>query len=259
MAQVFRDCCLRAFRQTGLPGIFHLWALTLADWLKSALEQHFHKGVHMSKAQFIRISAWALILGAVALLLGAVAAVSVSEASSQYDARYRSTDPFFQATQMILFPTTVLLTTVGLLGLYTRYGKASGGLGRAGLFVGVLGGIACFICMLVLATADLANTDLWWLVMILCIAVLFGGLALFGAATLRSRALPRGNYLPLLAGLWFPVMVLISFSYEAIAGEVLEVSDLITAILFVVTGFGLMALGRILRGEAQSEALAPGD
>jgi FtsH-binding integral membrane protein len=259
MAQVFRDCCLRAFGQTGLPGMFHLWALTLADWLKSALEQHLQKGVHMSKAQFVRISAWALILGAVVLLLGTIAAVSVSEASSQYDARYRPTDPFFQATQMILFPTAVLLITVGLVGLYARYGKASGRLGQTGLIVGILGGIVCFLSMGTLLKADLANTNPWWSVMLISITMLFGGLALFGIATLRSHVLPHGNYLPLVAGLWVPMIVVIIGGYGAITDVWLQVSDLIAGILFVITGFGLLALGQILRNDTRSEAMASGD
>ncbi|HJW91664.1 MAG TPA: hypothetical protein VJ436_13565 [Anaerolineales bacterium] len=31
MAQVFRDCCLRTYRQSGPPGMFALWAFTLFE------------------------------------------------------------------------------------------------------------------------------------------------------------------------------------------------------------------------------------
>ena len=31
MAQVFRDCCLRAFHTRGLPGMLSLWSLALID------------------------------------------------------------------------------------------------------------------------------------------------------------------------------------------------------------------------------------
>jgi hypothetical protein len=31
MAQVFRDCCLKTYRQYGPPGMLSLWALTLFD------------------------------------------------------------------------------------------------------------------------------------------------------------------------------------------------------------------------------------
>jgi hypothetical protein len=116
MAQVFRDCCLRALRQAGPPGMLNLWSLTLVDWLKSVIEQNLLKGVYMSKARFIRISGWALILGASALLLATAAAAAVSPASSQYDARYRPTDPWFQTVSMILSPARWCFS-VGIAGL----------------------------------------------------------------------------------------------------------------------------------------------
>jgi hypothetical protein len=248
MAQAFRDCCLRALRQAGPPGMLSLWSLTLVDWLKSVIEQHLLKGVHMSKARFIRISGWALILGAVALLLATAAAAAVSPASSQYDARYRPTDPFFQLIQTILFPTAVALITTGIAGLYTRYGKETGKLGRSGLIAGILGGIATFAIMLTLFFAQ--DGEPLWSAMMLAIAIMFGGLALFGFDTLRSRALPRGNYLPLLAGAGFPLVVIASLGYEAVTGRWLEISELISAAIFLVTALGLLALGQILRGEA---------
>jgi hypothetical protein len=247
MAQAFRDCCLRAMRLDGPPGMLRLWSLTLADWLKSVIEQHLLKGVHMSKARFIRISGWALILGAAALLLATVAAAAVSPASSQYDARYRPTDSFFQAVQGILFPTAVVLITVGLAGLYVRYSAESGRLGRLGLTLGILGGVATFALMLSLFMSE--NGNPLWSAMMLSIAVMFGGLALFGIDTLGSRVLPRRGYLPILAGFGFPTVVITSLVYEAITGRSLEMSDIITAAIFLVTALALLALGQILRSE----------
>ena len=247
MAQAFRDCCLRALRQAGLPGMLSLWSLTLVDWLKSVTEQHLLKGVYMSKARFIRISGWALILGAAALLLATAAVAAVSPASSQYDARYRSTDPFFQTVQAILFPTAVVLITIGLAGLYTRYGAESGRLGRLGLILGVLSGVGTFAIMMALFITD--NGDLLWPAMMITIATMFGGLALFGIDALRCNVLPRGNYLPVMAGIGFPVVVITSLSYEAITGRWLEMNDILTVAIFLVTGLGLLRLGQILRGE----------
>ena len=86
-----------------------------------------------------------------------------------------------------------------------------------------------------------------------------GLVALFGIDALRSRALPRGNYLPLLAGIGFPVVVITSLSYEAITGRWLDMSDLILTAILLVTALALLRLGQVLRGEAfeAAEAAAP--
>ncbi|HUV29336.1 MAG TPA: hypothetical protein VMW34_18395, partial [Anaerolineales bacterium] len=65
MAQVFRDCCLRSYRQAGLPGMLNLWVLILIDYVKSVVGEHIQKGIHMSKSKFIRLSGWACVLGAI--------------------------------------------------------------------------------------------------------------------------------------------------------------------------------------------------
>jgi hypothetical protein len=254
MAQAFRDCCLRALRQDGPPGMLRLWSLTLVDWLTSVIEQHLVKGAHMSKARFIRISGWALILGAAALLLATIAATAVSPATSQYDARYRSTDPFFQTVQAFLFPTAVVLITAGIAGLYARYGNRSGKLGRLGLILGVVGGGVTFLLMVGMFTNT--ENEALWLGMLFSIATMFGGLVMFGVATIRSRTLPRGNYLPVAAGLGFPIVVITSLVYETITGRWLEMNDLLTASIFLVTALALLGLGQILRSEQVEEAVA---
>lgn len=207
----------------------------------------------MFRSRFIQISGWALILGAVALLLATAAAAAVSPASSQYDARYRPSDPFFQMAQAILFPTAVVLITIGIAGLYARYGYETGRLGRFGLIVGILGGSVTFIIMMILFRTQ--EGDPLWLAMMFSIACMFGGLVLFGVNALRNPALPRGNYLPVLAGIGFPVVVIASLSYEAITGRGLEMRDLIVTAIFLVTGLALLKLGQILRSEAVEEPI----
>ena len=41
MAEVFRDCCLRAFRRGGLNGMTRLWLLTLFDFLSYNFSRGF--------------------------------------------------------------------------------------------------------------------------------------------------------------------------------------------------------------------------
>ena len=56
MAQVFRDCCLKTYRQSGTPGMLALWALTLFDWFKTVIEQQLHqaKNKKILKLTFLR-------------------------------------------------------------------------------------------------------------------------------------------------------------------------------------------------------------
>ena len=206
----------------------------------------------MSKARFIRISGWALILGAASLLLGIFASSAVSEASSQYDARYRSTDPFFEMVSTFLFPSAVVLITVGMAGLYARYAKESLRLGRGGLILGVMGGVAGFAAML---GVFIFNIEPLWIVMMYCLAAMFGGLVLFGVDTLRNQALTHRAYLPILGGIGFPSFIIVSGIYEAATGNWLEISDLVTLTIFGITSVALLGLGQILRGETIEEAL----
>ena len=70
MLQVFRDCCRKANQTDGLPGMLWLWTHTFFDYLQSVIEEHSQRGVHMNKEKFIRLSGWALIVGAFAWVLG---------------------------------------------------------------------------------------------------------------------------------------------------------------------------------------------
>jgi hypothetical protein len=107
-----------------------------------------------------------------------------------------------------------------------------------------------------LSIAITRDSDPLWLAMLYSIAFMFGGLVLFGVDALRYGLLPRGNYLPFLAGIGFPAIAITSLSYEAVTGRGLEMSDLIVIVIFSVTGLALLALGRILRAEASVAPLA---
>jgi hypothetical protein len=78
MAQVFRDCCLQAFRTHGFPGMLSLWSLALVDYIESAFAAYTRKGVHMNTTRFIRLSGWALILGTATFLASLIVEVQIS-------------------------------------------------------------------------------------------------------------------------------------------------------------------------------------
>ena len=109
------------------------------------------------------------------------------------------------------------------------------------VILGVLGGVVTVPSMFGLLS---------WSVLIASLLIMFGGLLLFGLTAMQKRPLPRGNYLPVIAGLGFPAVMIASDLYEAFTGTWLEIGSAITVTIIGVTGLALLALGRILRGEA---------
>lgn len=66
MAQVFRDECQAGLEHHTPLGLGHVWFHTLADWLKTAFEQHIQEAFHMSGQK------WIIRLGALAALAGGI-------------------------------------------------------------------------------------------------------------------------------------------------------------------------------------------
>src|SRR5215510_251110 len=93
------------------------------------------------------------------------------------------------------------LLVVGLLGLRSRYGEKVGWFGRNILLIGaILGPLTTLIVLL----GNFLSGWMW----LSGHAVLLVCLALFGLVALYKRPLPRGNALPLIAGIWYPIMFL---------------------------------------------------
>jgi hypothetical protein len=251
MAQVFRDCSLRAFHTRGLPGMLSLWSLTLIDYIKSVFEEHTRKGVHMNNSRLIRLSGWALILGAVAMLVIPVLETQHS-GNYPYDPyNYFSNplDPYVEAVTTILGPIAILLVTIGVLGLYQRYSLASSSLGRNGLAASIIGGSLSFVVFLI---GQLVESAVLWYLILSGIFLLFGGIFIFGIDAVRRQPLPRWNFLPILIGIWMPLWILASIIYEAITGNWLEIPP-IDSISLVITSLGLVALGYLLTSDAPQE------
>jgi len=203
MAQVFHDCCLRAVRQGGTNGMLKLWAVTLFDLIQSVISEHRQKEVDVSKSQLIKFSGWAFILGSFAF----VTIMSGSDA--------------------LAFPGSVIsaiLLAVGLSGLRARYGERAGGFGRNMLTAGVIGMILFYLALVLLIVAvfvlpgirsqaeSLVRSGLW-LLMFGGPAVVLLGLTLFGLTALRSRPMSRLNWLPVVAGIWYPLVYLFLAAY----------------------------------------------
>lgn len=247
MAQVFRDCCLRAYRLDGLPGMLSLWTHTLLDYFKSVIEEHIQKGVHLSKSKFIRLSGWSFILGAIAFMVAILASSRDVPEYSRYNAASRPIDLYFEYAQAILFPAAMLLLLVGMVGLYLRYRQETNGFGRISLVLGMAGGAISFLITLAISLQlEFTDSDYGWWIFIGGLILYFLSLVTFGIAALRADLLPRWNAAPIMAGIWIPLMFLLS----ELSGQ-WEINAIIELGVLVLTTLGLIALGVILGSDSR--------
>ena len=95
----------------------------------------------MTKEKFIRLSGWALILAAVTLVVG----FGLGGGETSYNDPLGGRDGFYEYSQLILIPASMLLFTIGMIGLRARYGEVSGRLGNSGLIIAMIGGGIAFL------------------------------------------------------------------------------------------------------------------
>jgi hypothetical protein len=230
MLQVFGDRAWAHYRRSGISGLLGWWGWTMLDTVQAAIEEHTQRGVDMSKNKFEKLSGWALMLGGPAIFLGWLA--SGRPEYQPYNYYSQEIDRLANALDMPLIILGILLLVVGYAGLLTRYGTASGLLGRFGLGLGILSGLVSAVGA---ASNLFFEAEFQWQLFIWGMFFQFTGLVIFGLACLRRRVLPRWHGLPLLAGMWMPLLLLASMIYEAITGNWLD----LTAVDF---GFWLVSL-----------------
>lgn len=230
MAQVFQDCCLRAVRQSGRRGLLMLWALTLLDFIRSVFEQHLQKETDMSKSMFIKLSGWAFTIGSFAfmsILGGSVVGAVISS----------------------------ILIAIGMLGLRARYGESVGSLGRNVLLIGVAGMVIAYI-----AVPVFREVEVLYLLPFAGPAVLLTGLAAFGLVALNRKPLHHVNWLPLLAGIGYPVIYFSMFIYLSMNNGVWPEDDNFFSIVqigLMVQFVALCILGLILQDGVTDEEAVP--
>ena len=241
MLQVFRDCCLRTFRKSGTNGMFRLWAVTLFDLVQSVVSEHAHKEIEMKKEmkpEDIRMAGGALIWGAVTFVLGVYAGI-------------------LGEIQPILWTVSILLLilvslpflVLGLLAVRKRYSEKIGGFGKNILLIGaILGPIASVIGILTMVI----DSDFWtnWINPWTGHAVLLACLALFGVVALQKQPLPRGNALPIIAGLWYPIALYTPGVFGNASGDLMSIANFA---FFAVQGAALAALGYILKSDTPDD------
>jgi hypothetical protein len=158
-----------------------------------------------------------------------------------------------QYANAVAFPFIVagfLMLSIGLLGILLRYGDKTSGFGRYSLGTGILFGLASITSGIFLAAYD---TGPWWAIFATSVAVQFLGLTFFGIDALRQCILPRWNGLPILAGVWQPLLLIINTIRELVSGVPSD-PQLLTEILLILTLSGWVGLGIVLQTDTQ-----PGD
>ena len=246
MSQVFLDCCLRAFRQNGPNGLIRLWFITLLDLAQSVIAEHMQKETQFKKEmrpEDIRRAGWALIGGAISLVLGVLLAIF------EYRNGYVEYSNF--ALLVLMFISLPLLV-FGVLGLRNRYGEKVGSFGKNILLIGTILGPVTSIVGFFLATIGE-----FWILTWAGPAVLFLCLTVFGVVGLHKKPMPRGNILPVIAGLFYPALIVFSIITELVPGDLTNSSiskfAVVSILLVFIQGIALLALGYILKADVPNK------
>lgn len=242
MAQLFRDNCRRAHRQEGPAGVLSLWAHTLPDYARTTLEEHAEGGVRMTRSTFVRLSGWALPIGAISLVLGFLA--NNRPEYNPYNLASTSVDRLANAADIFLVVFGFLLCSFGMVGLLVRYGQTAGQWARFGLGAGAISALVAATGAIVgEVTPDSAAA---WPMFFFGMTFMFVGLLIFGVACIRRKPLPRWNTLPLLTAIWLPTAVLIGAVYGTVTGDLPEASSVNGMLLALASFGGLALLGYVL-------------
>ncbi len=154
----------------------------------------------MTTSNLIRMGGPAAILGGVLF--------SVMWVIDEFVKSGTLSETFFESrwSHYIFWVPSMALLAVGVAGLYLHQSRRFGKLGKAGFYlslagfsVGAIGGLAMILVDLVIGN-DSMPFLLFVITHLLACAMFLIGSLIFGVATYRARALPRGGALLLIVG-----------------------------------------------------------
>ena len=189
----------------------------------------------MSKPELIKRSGWLFIAGAVAFIT------------------------LLSGSDPIAIPGSVvsaILLAVGMSSLRTGYGERIGSLGRNMLLLGMFGPVIWVISIasMIGRVTETQVTEGLWVLIFAGPAISLFGLTLFGLSALRSKPMPRLNWLPVLAGIWYPVTYILFSVYDISHKGVFPDQYLPELVLMVVIQFlALCILGAVLIDDSSKE------
>lgn len=198
----------------------------------------------MSNPQLLKLSGMAFIAGSVAF------ATILS-----------GSDPIAIPGSML----SGVVLAAGLLSLRAGYGETAGRFGRGMLLAGAVGAtfwvIALATLMLLSSAGKLtglteADGERFWITVFGAPAVALLGLTLFGLSALRTQPMRRLNWLPILAGIWYPAVYSFFFVYLVTHNGKLPDYWPIVVYPVVIQFLALCVLGFTLFIESQKELAA---
>ena len=202
----------------------------------------------MSKLNFTRLSGWAFIFGGLAFLPFILTnLLEYTPLNLPF-----SFSGFFESMAVLGFFWSPVLLAVGMLGLRARYASEIGVSGTGILLLGASAGMLVIIGNI----GQTYNSDAFWGVFIIGATILFTSLLIFGVQALIRKPLPRMNWLPLVAGLWFPMISLpgiFGIHFPALGPTPNLVFSLFTAAGMLITTIALIMLGYTLHMDAPQE------
>ena len=231
MAQVFRDVCRRDYEHGGLPGMTSLWARTSLDLIRTTVEEHIERGLHMNHEKFVRWSGWALMGGAILFAAGLV----IGNLDPNRNDPIGGGGASYEIGAIVGLALGQVLFVIGLLGLRAGYAERSGSLGGMALIVSVIGAGLSLAGILMMGVTE---SELAWQAWAIGLVAMTLGLAIFGVVALRRKVFSRWNFAPLLAA----VTLLLPLS--GLAGE------WVSAVTVAAFSIGLVLVGFRMQAEA---------
>jgi hypothetical protein len=190
----------------------------------------------MSKPESIKLGGWMFIAGAFAFIT------------------------ILSGSDPIAIPGSVvsaILLAGGMSGLRAAYGERVGSFGRSMLLLGMLGPILWVIAMTSMVLMHVTETQVTeglWVLLFVGPAISLLGLTLFGLAALRSKPMPRLNWLPVFAGIWYPVTFALFSVYDISHKGVFPdqyLSELVS--VMVIQFLALSTLGIVIISDSSKE------
>jgi hypothetical protein len=231
MAQVFRDTCRRDYRIAGLSGMTSLWVRTSLDLIRTTVEEHIERGLHMNHEKFVRWSGWALMGGAILFAAGQV----IGNLDPNRNDPIGGVGASYEIGAIVGLALGQVLFVIGLLGLRAGYAERSGSLGGMALIVSVIGAGLSLAGILLMGVTESEFAWQAWGIGLLTMTL---GLAIFGVVALRRKVFSRWNFAPLLAA----ATLLLPLS--GLAGE------WVSAVTVAAFSIGLVLVGFRMQAEA---------
>lgn len=238
MRLAFRDSVRAARRKKRVCGLIELWVVTLADLIKTALEERLRQMLS-TRAAFPH---WAGPLTVVVGVLWMVSALG--------DLAFQVgliVDDSLASLVGLPFLLSFIPLLPALVGTWRLFQRSVGIAGRLGLLVSVLACAGMLACLIVGSLAHNPSNDqptqASYGAFVGFIGIRFG-LLLFGVDCLNTRPMPRWNGLPLLVGA--TVVMVVPFDWFGVPALVpgLALSPLwhfsISGVSWILFGIGMI-------------------